>query len=142
MSDVAPTAECSDAKFRRTHPSRTPPQRLPGSPGTARSKAERAERPAGDPNAPTSATPPHDFADRVRRERGNNMFLVRGNDSTGRPAWYFVLVDPAKKVAFRKAFSGQVELNAYGRIVASGYGADPPASVRDRMKAEYGFTGE
>ena len=82
------------------------------------------------------------FVDKIRRERANNLFLVRGNDSTGRAAWYFVLVDPAKKTAFRKASTGQLELNAYGRIVASGYGADPPTDVRDRMKTEYGFTGE
>ena len=79
------------------------------------------------------------FADRVRRERANNLFLIRGNDSTGRAAWYFVLVDPAKRAAFRKASAGPLELNAYGRIVASGYGADPPADVRERMTAEYGF---
>lgn len=82
------------------------------------------------------------FADRVRRERSDNVFLVRGNDSTGRAAWYFLLVDPAKKAAFRKAATGQLELNAYGRVVASGYGNDPPSDVRERMKTEYGFTGE
>lgn len=81
------------------------------------------------------------FADRVRRERASNVFLVRGNDSTGRAAWYFLLVDPAKRAAFRKASGGELELNAYGRIVASGYGIDPPADVRERMKTEYGFTG-
>jgi hypothetical protein len=100
------------------------------------------ERTVSDSNAPGSETPGRSYADRVRRERGNNVFLVRGNDSTGRAAWYFVLVDPAKKAAFRKAFSGQLQLNAYGRILASGYGADPPADVRERMKTEYGFTGE
>ncbi|MBN9119865.1 MAG: hypothetical protein J0I06_12010 [Planctomycetes bacterium] len=82
------------------------------------------------------------FVDKIRRERANNLFLVRGNDSTGRAAWYFVLVDPAKKAAFRRAAVGQLELNAYGRIVASGYGADPPSDVRERMKTEYGFTDE
>ena len=95
-----------------------------------------------DADTSTSERPVRSYADRVRRERADNVFLVRGNDSTGRPAWYFVLVDPAKKAAFRKAFSGQVELNAYGRIIASGYGTDPPADVRERMKTEYGFTGE
>lgn len=87
-------------------------------------------------------TPARSYADRVRGERGNNVFLVRGADSTGRPAWYFVLVDPAKRAAFRKAFSGTLELNAYGRVLASGYGADPPGDVRARMATEYGFTGE
>jgi hypothetical protein len=95
-----------------------------------------------EPNAPGSERPVRSYADRVRRERGNNVFLVRGNDSTGRAAWYFVLVDPAKKAAFRKAFTGQLQLNAYGRILASGYGTDPPADVRERMKTEYGFNGE
>ena len=93
-------------------------------------------------DATASEAPARSYADRVRRERGNNVFLVRGNDSTGRPAWYFVLVDPAKRAAFRKAFSGQLQLNAYGRILASGYGADPPPDVCERMKTEYGFAGE
>ncbi|AMV29540.1 hypothetical protein VT84_34415 [Gemmata sp. SH-PL17] len=82
------------------------------------------------------------FADRVRRERATNVFLVRGNDSTGRAAWYFLLVDPAKRTAFQRASSGELELNAYGRVIASGYGTDPPADVSARMKTEYGFTGE
>ncbi|MBP3959083.1 hypothetical protein J8F10_27885 [Gemmata sp. G18] len=82
------------------------------------------------------------FADRVRRERAGNVFLVRGNDSTGRAAWYFLLVDPAKRTAFQRASAGELELNAYGRIIASGYGAGPPAAVRARMRTEYGFTGE
>ena len=67
---------------------------------------------------------------------------TREVDSTGRAAWYFLLVDPAKKNAFRKAATGELELNAYGRVLASGYGTDPPADVRERMKTEYGFTGE
>jgi hypothetical protein len=91
-------------------------------------------------DATASEAPARSYADRVRRERGNNVFLVRGNDSTGHPAWYFVLVDPAKRTAFRKAFSGQLQLNAFGRILASGYGTDPPDDVRERMKTEYGFT--
>ncbi|AWM40957.1 hypothetical protein GobsT_04590 [Gemmata obscuriglobus] len=82
------------------------------------------------------------FADRVRRERSGNLFLVRGKDSTGRDAWYFLLVDPGKRAAFRKASGGELQLNAYGRIIASGYGVSPPAAVRERMRTEYGFTGE
>ena len=134
MSDIAPTAEAPVRSFadrvRRERRS-----------GFSARRAPREAKASGH-NAPPPEAPPHDYADRVRRERGNNLFLVRGNDSTGRAAWYFVLVDPAKRAAFRKAFSGQVELNAYGRIIASGYGTDPPASVRERMKAEYGFTGD
>lgn len=82
------------------------------------------------------------FADRVRRERSGNLFLVRGKDSTGRDAWYFLLVDPGKRAAFRKASGGELELNTYGRIITSGYGTTPPAAVRERMRIEYGFTGE
>src|SRR5213075_1271701 len=99
-------------RYNRTHPETLPPP------------TRHEVRPMG-------------FADKVRRERANNLFLVRGNDSTGRAAWYFVLVDPAKRTSFRKASAGQLELNAYGRIVASGYGTDPPADVRERMKTEY-----
>lgn len=130
MSDVAPTAEAPVRSFA----DRVRLERRGGKP-PLRSPQESQANPA-------PPEPPGRHADQVRRERGNNLFLVRGNDSTGRAAWYFVLVDPAKKAAFRKAFSGQVELNVYGRIVASGYGTDPPADVRERMKAEYGFTDE
>ncbi len=64
--------------------------------------------------------------------------------ATTRPAaaWYFLLVAPAKRAAFRKASSGELELNAHGRIIASGYDTDPPEDVRERMKTEYGFVGE
>jgi hypothetical protein len=95
-----------------------------------------------DHETPAPEAPARSYAERVRRERGNNVFLVRGNDSNGRAAWYFVLVDPAKRAAFRKALAGQLQLNAFGRIVASGFGADPPADVCERMKTEYGFTAE
>lgn len=53
-----------------------------------------------------------------------------------------MLVAPAKRAAFRKASSGELELNAHGRIIASGYDTDPPEDVRERMKTEYGFVGE
>jgi hypothetical protein len=108
----------------------------------ARSHADRVRRERGNCGFGTPGAPRRGYADRVRRERGNNVFFVRGNDATGVAAWYFVLVEPAKRVAFRKALAGQVQLTAYGRIIASGYGADPPADVRERMRTEYGFAGE
>jgi hypothetical protein len=83
------------------------------------------------------------FAERVRREQAKrNMFLVRGNDSQGRQAWYFVLIAPGKTAAFQKAVTGQLELTKYGKIICSGFGKDPPQDVRERMKTEYGFNSE
>jgi hypothetical protein len=83
------------------------------------------------------------FADRVRRERARDVLLVRINHSADGPAWYYLLVDPGKKAAFRRAVNGSdgFDLTDYGRVVASGHGTDPPAAVRERMKTEYGFTG-
>src|SRR5690348_4650220 len=63
-----------------------------------------------------------DFVARLEREtQANNIFLVRGNDSTGRPAWYYLLVSPGRKAEFQqKASGGQIQLTDFGKIVISG----------------------
>ncbi len=68
------------------------------------------------------------------------IYLIRGGDSTGRAAWYYVEVDREKKAQFEHdAKQGQIQLTEYGKIIISGYGEEPPQSVRKRMKDEYGF---
>lgn len=80
------------------------------------------------------------FTASVAGSRADCIYLVRGNDSTGRPAWYYVEVDKLKKKIFESdAKKGQIQLTDYGRIIISAYGENPPDDVKKRMKDEYGF---
>lgn len=84
------------------------------------------------------------FAQRIsqQNQRQNLVLVTGGRDHSGRPAWYYVLVEPHLKLRFDRAVkSGAMDLKEFGSIVASGYGEQPPELTRARMKAEYGFEG-
>lgn len=84
--------------------------------------------------------PRKSFMETVSSSRADCVYLVRGHDSTGRPAWYYVQVDKPKKRLFEiNAKKGQINLTDYGTIITSAYGEDSPADVKKRMKDEYGF---
>lgn len=71
----------------------------------------------------------------------SDIYLVRGNDSTGRPAWYYFRVGRGKKRAFETASKrGTLQLTEYGTILVSGYAKNPPPDVVKRMFDEYGFS--
>ncbi len=77
--------------------------------------------------------------DRIIRERGNLLYLVTGNDSSGQPAYYYILVDKPKLQPFLAAFTkDDLELTDYGRIIQSGYGEHPPQDVEAEIKKKYG----
>lgn len=80
------------------------------------------------------------FTDVVNTSRADSIYLIRGNDSTSRAAWYYLQVDKLKKKLFETdAKKGQIQLTDYGKIIISGYGEQVPADVKKRMKDEYGF---
>ena len=81
------------------------------------------------------------FVARLNADSATDIYLVRGNDTTGRPAWYYVRTHRGKKVAFEAASKrGNVQLTEYGVILLSGYGKTPPPEVVARMSDEYGFS--
>jgi len=76
----------------------------------------------------------------IKPSSADRIFLVRGPDSTNRPAWYYLLVDKEKKTVFQdNAKRGQIQLTEFGTIITSGYGEYPPKDVKQRMKDEYGY---
>ena len=84
--------------------------------------------------------PRKSFTSAVQSSRADNIYLVRGNDITKRPAWYYVMVDKMKKRLFEiDAKKGQINLTDYGQILHSGYGENPPEDMKAKMKEEYGF---
>jgi hypothetical protein len=67
-------------------------------------------------------------------------YQVMGKDTTGRVAWYFILVDKDKKEEFLEHRQGDsYDLADYGKIVASGYGEEVPDHVKDMLRNKYGF---
>jgi hypothetical protein len=80
------------------------------------------------------------FAERIPKRAASRIYLVRGNDSTGRAAWYYLLIERRYKRRFEfSACFGQLQLTDFGKIILSGYGEYPPPDVKKRMKVEYGF---
>lgn len=74
------------------------------------------------------------------RNNPHNLFLVRGNDSTGRKAWYYLQVQRGKVTQFEKQIATTtVKLTEFGTIILSGYGENPPPDAVERMKREYDF---
>ena len=64
------------------------------------------------------------------RSRPSLVRIVRGTDR-GKPAWHYVLLDEGKENAFKEQVcSGRVNVAAYGKIIRSGWGEDPPNDVK------------
>lgn len=78
--------------------------------------------------------------DSIRR-MGHLIHKLKAKDTTGRWAYYFVLVMPDKEKEFLDAIEGNgtTDLEEYGKVIASSYGETPTREVRDYLKQTYGF---
>ncbi len=81
------------------------------------------------------------FAEREISRKGHLVHKLKAKDSTGRWAYYFVLVEPLKERRFLKAIRGEgiVNLEDFGRVIASNYGKEPSDNVRQMLKDRYDF---
>lgn len=77
---------------------------------------------------------------RVRRS-GHLIHKLKAKDSTGRWAYYFVMVRPEKEAAFMSAIGGDgmIDLEDYGDVIASCYGESPNDETLAFLKDKYGF---
>ena len=81
-------------------------------------------------------------AQTLQAQRPDHIFLVRGKDTTGEDAWYYVQVERGKREAFlRQGGVALLDITQFGAVIQCGYGEKPPQHIRDLMKEEYGFTG-
>jgi hypothetical protein len=80
------------------------------------------------------------FMDTLIKSRADMCYKVVGRDSTGREAYYFVLIDKDKKSQFLRHKVGDTyNLEDYGKIVYSAYGTKVPKEVKEMLKEKYGF---
>lgn len=79
--------------------------------------------------------------DPQKKMKAELIYLVKGVDA-GKNAWYYVLVERLKVQLFLKALNDDIiHLENYGNILYSAYGDEPPATITDQLKDEYGIEG-
>jgi hypothetical protein len=81
------------------------------------------------------------FVDQIIAKKGHLIHKLKAKDTTGRWAYYFVLVEQAHEASFLKAIKGDgtVDLEDFGKIIASCYGEEPSDDVKSFLKERYDF---
>ena len=84
---------------------------------------------------------PTSHVDRYIASRPDLVHKLKAKDTTGRWAYYFVLVERPREAAFLACLKAQesIDLEDYGRVLASCYGGEPNESIRKLLKEKYGF---
>lgn len=103
---------------------------------------DKAKKSSNRPSTSSIAPKARDdnFMDKFIKSRADMCYKVVGRDSTGREAYYFVLIDKEKKEQFLKHKVGDTyNLEDYGKIIYSAYGTTVPQEVKDMLKDKYGF---
>lgn len=79
--------------------------------------------------------------DREIARNGHLIHKLKAKDTTGRWAYYFVFVQAAKERLFLRAIDGDgiIDLEKYGKVIASCYGEEPSDEVKDFLKDKYDF---
>jgi hypothetical protein len=105
----------------------------------AATTASSLQTQATNPITPTAPTAPKKQVDPQKKMQAELIYLVKGIDA-GRNAWYYVLVERLKVQMFLKALNDDIiHLENFGRILFSAYGDEPPASITEQLKDEYGI---
>lgn len=81
------------------------------------------------------------FVDKLIAQKGHLVHKLKAKDSTGRWAYYFVLVEAPREQAFMDALKSQesIDLEDFGKVIASCYGEEPNDQVKQLLKEKYGF---
>ncbi|MCE2993198.1 MAG: hypothetical protein ACK5WS_06155 [Alphaproteobacteria bacterium] len=82
------------------------------------------------------------FVDKLISQQGSKINKFHAIDSMGQQAYYFVLMDDRKERSFYQAINTDIttlNLQNYGRVIASCYGEKPSDDVKKLLKDKYGF---
>jgi hypothetical protein len=92
---------------------------------------------ANSPPAPRKRS----YTEQIIASRGHLIHKLKAKDTTGRWAYYFVLVQPHRERAFLKSIEGDgiINLEDYGQVIASCYGEAPTEEIKEFLLEKYGF---
>ncbi len=82
------------------------------------------------------------FMDKLISKKGHLIHKFRATDTTGEQAYYYVLMELQKELAFNRALetgSGTINFADFGKVIASCYGEHPTEEVKKFLKDKYGF---
>lgn len=81
------------------------------------------------------------LTDNEIKRKGHIIHKLKAKDTTQRWAYYFVLVEPEMEAIFLKSIEGTdtIDLENYGKVVASCYGEEPTDEVKNYLKEKYNF---
>ena len=82
-----------------------------------------------------------ELRDAYIRRHGHLVHKLKAKDTTGRWAYYFVLVDDDREKEFLLAIEGDgtIDLEDFGFVVTSCYGEEPNQLTKNFLKEHYGF---
>ena len=88
------------------------------------------------------AKPERSYTEKLIARSGHLIHKFKAKDTTGRWAYYFVYVPAGKEQLFLKAIDGDgtVDLEKYGKVIASCYGEAPTPEIKALLKEKYDFT--
>jgi hypothetical protein len=101
-----------------------------------RSFTERFAKPAAKATAK-----PRSQADQLIARNPQLVHKITAKDTNGNPAYYVIYVQASRERAFLEALSGKgiIDLEDYGRILASCFGNAPDEKTKAFLKETYGF---
>lgn len=81
------------------------------------------------------------FVDKIISKKAHLVHKLKAKDSTGRWAYYFILVEAPREKAFMEAIGGDgmIDLEEFGKVIASCYGEEPNDEVKQFLKDKYDF---
>lgn len=78
------------------------------------------------------------FVDKLITAKGNDAYLLKTKDISGRQAYYVLMLHPQMKQAFLSLEpSKPADIADYGVIIASGFGEKVPDSVKNDLLNKY-----
>jgi hypothetical protein len=79
--------------------------------------------------------------DRFISQQGHLVHKLKAKDTTGRWAYYFIYIRDALEQEFLKALESNqtIDLEDYGKVIASCYGEEPNDEIKAFLKEKYGF---
>jgi hypothetical protein len=89
----------------------------------------------------TTSSDSNTYLNRHIASQGHLIQKLKAKDSTGRWAYYFVLIHPAAEERFLQALkqTETIDLEDYGEVIASCYGESPDEKTKTFLKERYGF---